>query len=295
MATRTAHLQSQQVDQAAEIASAGPTGNDLSFVHVAWTQVVLPRSRWGDSEYHASCGDAWLQVRAGTINIGGVATRASVPSGAMARLALAQISTYVARHRTLEIPIGRSAAAWVRSIAASESAAHLRRARETLIDLAAADITIGWRNSTVYARPVHAVSEWRFGLGGVAWPSTIQVSRDYAEAILESAVPIDQRTLMALRGSALAMDIYTWLAYRLYRVPDHGVLVPWRALEQQFAVGGSEAVHSYRGAWRRKFRRALRHALTQYGAGKVTESAKGLRLLPSPPPVPAHRLHRPIG
>ena len=88
--------------------------------------------------------------------------------------------------------------------------------------------------------------------------------------------------MLELGGSALALDMYFWLAHRLHRV-EKPVMVPWSGLQQQF---GQE----YEGAHRDKnFRRhalhALRDALAVYPQAKVEQVTGGLRLLPSPPPV----------
>ncbi|MCK5859729.1 MAG: hypothetical protein KAG72_10320 [Abyssibacter sp.] len=285
MASQPILVQSRHLDAAAGIASERAIGDDLSFVHVTWTQVVLPRAKWRQPDYYSRCGDAWVQVRAGSLNVNGEIKHTLVPSGAMARLALTQISTYVKRHRTLEVPIGRSAAEWARTIAASESSAHLRRAQETLMNIVAADLTMGWRGKTVYVRPVHAVSDWRLGHAGVAWPRSIQVSQDYVDTIVMNSVPLDHRVLLALRGSALAMDIYIWLAHRLHRVPRDGAMVPWPAIEQQFGAGRVNTIRDYRGPWRARFRRALSQATKYYGQGRVIECCGGLRLRYAAPHV----------
>ena len=87
---------------------------------------------------------------------------------------------------------------------------------------------------------------------------------------------------LTLSGSALALDMYFWLAHRLHRL-EKPVMVHWRNLRQQF---GQE----YTGAdgdknFRRKALVALRDALAVYPRARVDLVTGGLRLLPSPPPV----------
>ncbi len=41
----------------------------------------------------------------------------------------------------------------------------------------------------------------------------LELSREYFETLVEHAVPLDYRALAALGHSALALDVYTWLAH----------------------------------------------------------------------------------
>jgi len=44
--------------------------------------------------------------------------------------------------------------------------------------------------------------------------SWIELGEDFYQALREAPVPVDMRTLRALKQSPLALDLYTWLAYR---------------------------------------------------------------------------------
>ena len=62
----------------------------------------------------------------------------------------------------------------------------------------------------------------------VLWPSTLRLSLDYYESLTRFAVPLDERAIAALAHSAMALDIYCWLAQRLHRIPEgKSQLVPW--------------------------------------------------------------------
>ena len=47
------------------------------------------------------------------------------------------------------------------------------------------------------------------------WNSVVVLSADFYDEFVAHAVPIDLRALRALRGSPLALDIYSWLTYRM--------------------------------------------------------------------------------
>ena len=88
---------------------------------------------------------------------------------------------------------------------------------------------------------------------------------------------------MALKGSALALDVYTWLAHRLHRIAGRGVTLHWKALREQFA-------QEYQGKdpdkdFKKKFLPALQAALAVYPQAKVKQVTGGLMLQASPPPI----------
>ena len=109
-----------------------------------------------------------------------------------------------------------------------------------------------------------------------------------------------------------ALDIYSWLAQRLHRIPaSKPAFISWAAIHGQFGQGytGGQAVKKFRSV----FRVALREVLTVYKAARVEDEergrprlytqrnglakaiwrerpATGLTLYNSPPPCP-RRLH----
>ena len=86
------------------------------------------------------------------------------------------------------------------------------------------------------------------------------LSNEFYETLREHAVPLDNRAVAALTHSALALDIYTWLAHRLCRVRKvEGVKLSWRNLRYQF---GQEYADSKN--FKREWRKALRTVLAVY-------------------------------
>lgn len=118
------------------------------------------------------------------------------------------------------------------------------------------------------------------------WPETITLSPAYWESLQKHAVPLDARALAALSHSALAIDIYQWLAQRLHRIPaGKELLLPRLLLHQQFGEGYDRE----RKFWE-KFKEALRQVVSQYQHARLHVSEDGLHLQHSLPPVP-RRFH----
>jgi len=99
----------------------------------------------------------------------------------------------------------------------------------------------------------------------VLWPSIIQLSLDYFVSLRKHAVPLDERALAALSHSAMALDIYAWLAQRLHRIP-HGKpqFVSWAAIKGQFGANFGR-----RNDFRSKFHTAMLQILGCYPKAKV--------------------------
>lgn len=271
------------VDVGIDISARPPVGSELSFVHAGFTQVSLPRTKCDGREYFHRIGDTWLRLTAGSISFDGAEILCDLPYGALARLALARINTHVVRTGSREVPIASSAASWLRSLGKSESKGHSDRARKMLGDLAACHLVLGRGNRTTKESIVRSVQGWALGPDGRQWPTSIEVTRDYFEDLKNHAVPLDFRALKVLSGSSLALDIYTWLSYRLHRVTTP-TRISWAAIEAQFAAA-DEGVGEWRGSWRRAFRRQLNSVLAVYAGQAVTTDSFGVVIRHCKPPV----------
>jgi hypothetical protein len=266
-----------------EIAGSAPANDELSFVHAAFTQVSLPRTKQKNRDYFHRVGETWMRVNAGSISLDGNEHQRDLPYGALARLAIARINTHVVRYGVREVPIAGSAPAWLKALGKSDSKLHADRARSVLADLSACTLVLGRGDRTTKESIVRSVQGWQKGPHGQLWPTGIEVSRDYFEDLKAHAVPLDFRALRALSGSSLALDIYTWLSYRLHRVkaPER---ISWSAIEAQFATA-SEVLGDWRGSWRRAFKRQLSAVQVVYAGGAVYADSLGVVIRHCKPPV----------
>ena len=95
----------------------------------------------------------------------------------------------------------------------------------------------------------------------VLWPAFVELSPRYFESLTRHAVPLDERAIAALSNSPMALDVYAWLAQRLWRVPDgRGRLVCWDLLKEQFGFGFGRMDN-----FKTCFRGVLREVHGQYG------------------------------
>lgn len=99
----------------------------------------------------------------------------------------------------------------------------------------------GGREITVNTAPIGRFEAWvrHDGESLGRWPGSMTLSAEFFATLLEHAVPLDGRAIEALQGSALALDVYAWLAHRLCRVRRiGGVKLSWRNLRDQFGQAG---------------------------------------------------------
>ena len=117
-----------------------------------------------------------------------------------------------------------------------------------------------------------------------SWKSTVRLSNNFYRECVERPVPIDLRAYKALRGSPLAMDIYTWLTYRLSYTERKTRPIRWEALMSQFGSGytGPRAVSEFK----RSFVGAFGLVQIVYPTAGIEIHDTGIILLPSPTHVP---------
>jgi hypothetical protein len=262
-----------------------PAGNDLVFCHSILSQIGLPRSRVDGREFQRRFGAAWLNIQAGWLDEGHGPVMQAVPYGAMPRLALTWISTLALRHRTREINIGRSAAEFLTQLGLDHQGHRYRTLRSQMHALAACRLQMGFQGRTFNSLAVEQFDAWLPRECGTAsrWPGLLVLTDGFYAELLKHGVPLDGRALAALKGSALAIDIYTWLAYRLHLISGGPVFIPWQTLMQQFAQdhAGVHALGSFRGS----FLHGLHKVQMVYPRAKVVPLRGGLALHFSPPPV----------
>jgi hypothetical protein len=216
------------LDRATEIASIPPNGNDIAITHTVLCQIGLPRSKTEGIQFVRKSGSAWINVQAGFLDEGHGPVQQPIPYGSMPRLGLAWVSTYASRNKSLEIPIGDSAAEFLRLMGMDNQGARYTTLRKQMHALAACRLQFGLPGRTYNGQLIQQFDAWTANRElnqRALWPGVMVLSEEYYKSLLESSVPLDNRALQALKGSAFALDVYTWLAHRLYRIEGRGIVL----------------------------------------------------------------------
>lgn len=269
-----------------EIALNPPEADDMAFNHAVLCQVGLPRSKIDGREFMRQSGSAWVSVQAGYIDEGNGPVMQPIPYGAMPRLALAWVSSYAKRHKTRTIHIGNSASEFLGLMGMDAQGGRYTTLRRQMHALAACRLQLGFKGRTFNGQPVEQFDAWLSNEDlrqRSLWPGIMVLSEGYFNSLMDSAVPLDNRALHALKGSALALDIYTWLAHRLHRIEGSGVTLHWKSLREQFAQEyiGKDADKDFK----KRFVPALNRVLIVYPKARVKTVTGGLLLQASPPPI----------
>jgi len=306
-------IQQRLIDGAQFDAENPDAPRSLLYQHTVLCQTCLPFRDPGDEarEWERLNGYVHLKVLAGEamhpekcrlVPVG-------LPFGPKARMILMHINQQALQQKSPEIEVQDSLTKFVsRALNLDPKGRNMRTVKEQLARLSASSIRLGVVKDghavTVNSQIVSAFDIWfpKDDRQRVLWPSTIRLSLDYWESLKTHAVPLDEDHIARLSHSALALDIYQWLAQRLHRIPaNQPVAISWPALHAQFGQG-YERVDRFRQV----FKVALKQVQLAYKSARISvddfrkparlysqggkrvwreEPAKGLTLYSSPPPV----------
>jgi hypothetical protein len=284
-------VQQRRVKASVDMAE-GPAG-EITYQHTVLCQTALPYRNPGDRvrRWERQQGIVALEVEAGRalnpltrryVDVG-------LPYGSRPRLVTAHLNREALLRGSPRIEVGSSLTAFIRRILdRAPDGREVHRFKDQLSRLSAATVRMAVNLSEdrafqVNTQIVDVMELWlaKDERQRVLWPSVVELSPRYFDSLARHAVPLDERAIAALANSALALDLYSWLAQRLHRIPKGSPQrVLWAALHGQFGHGYAEPKF-----FRRDFLRVLALVHTQYRSAKVAADAAGLELRHSPPPV----------
>lgn len=268
----------------------------IVYQHTVLCQTCLPYRDPGDQvrTWDRDNGHIALRLKAGEalhpekgwIDIG-------LPFGPKPRLILCYLNTQALLNKSPLVEVQDSLTAFVKRVGLDAGGRNIRIVKDQLARLSAADLRFGVPSASgEHTRTFKGQIISEFDLWfpknenqRVLWPTSVQLSRDYFESLMAHAVPLDERALGALAHSAMALDLYAWLAQRLHRVhPRENAFIGWVALKAQFGTGYASLTK-----FRQVFRVALEQVRSVYPDARLGLDSGGITLRNSPPPV-ARRL-----
>lgn len=287
-------IQSRVIDTAGRIALDAP--DDITYQHSILCQTALPYRAPPPSavEWQRRQGNASLLLEAGKAldEETGEWVRVGLPWGPKARLVLMHLNSEAVRSRSPEIDVGDSLTDFVKRLGLTTDGRTIRAIKEQVGALSAATIRMAFigkdGSRQVNAQIVSGFDLWmqKDERQRVLWPSTVTLSLDYFASLTQHAVPLDERAIGALSHSAMALDIYAWLAQRLHRIPAAArTFIPWPVVRDQFGPDYAALTK-----FRQKFMVALGQVVSVYPSAKIDVTGHGLFLYNSPPPVTKTRV-----
>jgi hypothetical protein len=262
----------------------GPA-DDIAFSHSVLTQCSLPYRPTDERVWIRDQGKVSLLIEAGRAQHPdtGKWVELPLPHGEKPRLVMLHLNGEALRTGSPVIDVEGSLTAFVRALGIHVHGRNIRTLRDQLARLAAAHVTLGMGSKTIKTDVIDAFGLWwpDDAKQRTMWPSAVQLAPRYFDSLTKHAVPLDCRAVAALAHSALDLDVYTWLAQRLHRVPKgKPQTITWQALKTQFGPD-----YDRLRDFRRKFVPALKTVLTAYPSARIETADAGLVLWNSPPPV----------
>lgn len=248
---------------------------EVGYVGRLLVQATMPHSRPTTHEVHRQNGEFHLSMVA--------PSWVGLPYGTPPRHLLAWLTTEAVRTKSRVLELGDSYGEWLSALGINRGGHDYQRYQRAATSLFGTSITCGRFTPTGVAlqgtRIARQAQLWWDPKSPdqlALWKSTVELDEDFFRALIDRPVPVDMAALRRLGRSPLAIDLYTWLTYRMSYLRQ-SVTVPWEALHAQF---GSE--YGRARDFRTRARRALLKVAEVYPAVRVEVETEGLRLNPSP-------------
>jgi hypothetical protein len=263
----------------------------ITYQHSVLCQTCMPYKNPGAevTAWNRNQGNISLRIRAGEIQDRqtGEWKTMGLPFGPKPRLIMAYLNGEAIRTKSPVIEVQDSLTAFIKRIGLDTNGRNLRTIRDQLGRLSCAEIKMAMHFDNRYKQAQgHIVKDFELWFPKhekqrVFWNTTVTLSSDYFKSLSEHAVPLDERAIGALAHSALALDMYSWMAQRLHRVHEKEAgFVAWKNLKDQF---GPDYVRMCK--FKEKFREALKQVHAIYPDAKFYLDGRGMTLFHSLPPV----------
>lgn len=211
-----------------------------------------------------------------------------LPYGPKARLILSHINSEAIRNQSRTVNVEDSMSAFIKCMGLGLDGRTIQEVKTQLRKISTSTLSLGYSDQEkgiqVDLKIVKAFDLWfpKDERQRVLWPTSIQLTEDYFNSLVNHAIPLDERALAALSHSAMGLDIYAWLAQRLHRInPKEPQFLTWKALKDQFGRGYSQMYK-----FKQIFRKTLALARSQYPqAAIIEEKNRGYWLHNSPSPI----------
>ena len=254
----------------------------LGFMARAMVQATLPHRKVDSTYFERRNGAFTLSMQA--------LPKIGLPYGALPRLLLAWTTTEAVKTKSRELELGDSMSAFMAELglqATGGSHGSITRLKNQTRRLFTATVAasyedenhiedMGYRLADRSVLWWHSKDPEQVGL----WKSTVTLSEQFFNEVIDRPVPIDMRAMKALKQSPMALDIYTWLTYRMSYL-KRPTVIPWDAVATMFGSNYKQLKH-----FKQAFIEELRRVMVVYPQARVEVADDGLMVKPSPTHIP---------
>ena len=223
-------------DQLEDLEKARDAEPELGFMMRLLALCTLPRTNLGDrTQYVRRNGPYTLIMSA----VG----QEKLPFGNLPRLLLAWVCTETVRTQSRTLKLGRSLSEFMRKLDITNHSGGVRgdrtRLKNQMQRLFSANVMLiekqSHRERAVSSNIVDRRDYWWDPKGDqpMLWDSTIELGEMFYDEIVSCPVPLDMHILRSMKRSALGLDLYLWLNYRMFKLREP-LRLTWRQLYRQF-------------------------------------------------------------
>jgi hypothetical protein len=249
-------------------------------------QNYLPRSKTDEKQMLISCGSSWIYLQSGILEEDGNLVKQPLPYGSLARLILLYISKCAVKKHSRKIILGCRSEI-LKKIGKKINGENYSKLMQQIKSISVLRMQIGVRYEKINFSEMNSFEFIEYFsenknkkcFNGKFFPSEIILSENYYNSLINHAVPLNEMDILSISSSSLAIDVYMWLAYRLYRV-EKSIFFSWEKILQHFAPEYKD-----KKDFRKKFITALSHVRQVYPAAQVDVIRGGIVLHQSPPPI----------
>ena len=274
----------KQVDR---LVAASEAEAELAYLHRLMALCSLPRTDPGDvKEFSRVNGPYTLGMVAGL--------HTKLPYGNIPRLLLVWLCSEATQKQSRELFLGDSLSYFLEKVGIPKGGGARTRLREQMNRLFNAHVALIYRDKHDKAtKNLLIADETEFWWNErkpderTLWQSKIVLSEKFFNEIIAHPVPLDMNILKALTRSAIGLDLYVWLNYRVFGL-GQPLQLTWPQLYRQFGPNPANAddkniVNSFRA----KALRELKKIKAAWPGLDYATPAGVLELRPSEPSVPS--------
>ena len=253
----------------------------IGYMARALTQATMPHSKISSHEYKRKNGNFKLTMLADS--------ETGLPYGSIPRLLMSWITTEAVRIREREITLGNTLSGFMSELGIIPTGGRwgsITRVKEQMKRLFSASISCTYDNGKNWkiqnVTPIDKANLWwdpKQPDQAAIWESTLVLGEFFFNEIIENPIPIDIRTLKALKKSPMAIDIYCWLTYRMSYL-KRDTHIPWKLLQLQFGANYNDIYQ-----FKRRFLDQLKKVIAIYAGASVIDEKNHLTLQPGKPQI----------
>ncbi|WP_310622212.1 replication protein RepA [Flexibacterium corallicola] len=211
-----------------------------------------------------------------------------VPYGSRARLIMLYLQSKAIQNGPV-IQLGTSMQQWMTQMGISTGGKSRAQVLEQANRIAACRISLSYirDDGTEKIQRQNIVEEMSINTRLASSNPTAVLSESFYNTLINHRLKVEGRAIAALQNSSIAIDVYTWLCYRLHHITED-VPITWRGIYAQHGHGFKSLAQfkaKFKDDW-------LPKVLAVYQDARVeVDPRNGIILKPSPPALKTDKLY----